>query len=194
VFVSYSHDDREWLRRLLVLLKPVVRNRRFDVWADEYIPVGDDWFRNIADAIERAQLALLLVSGDFLASRFIMEVELPSLVERNIQLVPVLLSDCLWEAEPLLASVQWVHDPGRDGPLDRYSDRKSERDRRLVQIAQRCNYRPHIESPLADLEQTCTGCGQSLPLRRPGHVVCERCHAAKLSADVWRWLAPGYDH
>jgi hypothetical protein len=137
VFVSYSHDDREWLRRLLVLLKPVVRNRRFEVWADEYIPVGDDWCRNITKVIERAQLAVLLVSGDFLASRFIMEEELPALVERKVRLAPVLLSDCLWEAEPLLASVQWVHDMGRDGPLDIYSDRKSERDRRLVQICRR---------------------------------------------------------
>jgi hypothetical protein len=37
VFVSYSHQDRELLRRLLVLLDPVVRNRRLQVWADEYI-------------------------------------------------------------------------------------------------------------------------------------------------------------
>jgi len=137
VFVSYSHGDREWLRRLLVLLRPVVRNRRFEVWADEYIPVGDDWYRNIADVVDRARLGLLLVSGDFLASRFIMEEELPALVERGVQLVPVLLSDCLWEAEPLLASVQWAHDPGHDGPLDLYSERKSERDRRLVQICRR---------------------------------------------------------
>jgi hypothetical protein len=107
------------------------------VWADEYIPVGDDWYRNIADVIERAQLALLLVSGDFLASRFIMEEELLSLVERGVRLVTVLLSDCLWEAEPLLASVQWAHDPGQDGPLALHSERKSERDRRLVQICRR---------------------------------------------------------
>ena len=107
------------------------------MWADEYIPVGDDWYRNIADVIERAQLALLLVSGDFLASRFIMEEELLSLVERGVRLVTVLLSDCLWEAEPLLASVQWAHDPGQDGPLALHSERKSERDRRLVQICRR---------------------------------------------------------
>lgn len=65
---------------------------------------------------------------------------------------------------------------------------------RIRNNARRCNYRPRIESPLADLEQTCTGCGQSLPLRQPGRVVCKRCRAAELSADVWRWLAPGYDH
>ena len=29
VFVSYSHADAEWVQRLEVLLKPVVRARRF---------------------------------------------------------------------------------------------------------------------------------------------------------------------
>lgn len=149
VFVSYSHRDREpWLRRLLVLLEPVVRNRFVQVWADEYIPVGDGWRRNIADAIDRAELALLLVSGDFLGSRFIMQEELPALIERGVRLAPVLLSECLWEAEPLLAGVQWIHDPGRDGPLNRHFGREGERDRRLVEICRRLlNLLPEDRGP-----------------------------------------------
>jgi hypothetical protein len=135
VFVSYSHEDRELLRRLLVLLDPVVRNRRLQVWADEYIPVGGDWRREIDAAVDRAALGLLLVSGDFLASRFIIEEELPALIEDKVPLAPVLVQDCLWEHEPLLASVQWAHDPGRDGPLDVESDR--ERNRRLVQVCRK---------------------------------------------------------
>src|SRR5215475_15342564 len=137
VFVSYSHQDREWLRRLLVLLDPVVRNRRLHVWADEYIPVGDDWQRAIDGAVDRAALGLLLVSGDFLASRFIIGVELPALIERGVRLAPVLVHDCLWEHEPLLGGVQWAHDPGREGPLDRDAHHEGERDRRLVQICRK---------------------------------------------------------
>src|SRR5262249_27414655 len=86
---------------------------------------------------DRAALGLLLVSGDFLASRFIIEVELPALLERGVRLAPVLVHDCLWEHEPLLTSVQWAHDPGRDGPLDLDADREGERDRRLVQICRK---------------------------------------------------------
>src|SRR5262249_43722626 len=102
VFVSYSHRDREWLRRLLVLLDPVVRNRRLGVGADEYTPAGEAWQRAIDGAVARAALGLLLGSGDFLASRFIIEVELPALLERRVRLAPVLVHDCLWEHEPLL--------------------------------------------------------------------------------------------
>jgi hypothetical protein len=38
-------------------------------------------------------------------------------VAHGVRLVPVLVEDCLWDQEPLLAAVQWVGDPGRDGPL-----------------------------------------------------------------------------
>jgi hypothetical protein len=52
-----------------------------------------------------------------MASRFIMEEELPTLLAHGVRLVPVLVEDCLWDHEPLLTAVQWAHDPGRDGPL-----------------------------------------------------------------------------
>ena len=117
VFVSYSHDDQEWRRKFTLMLVPLVRNRRLELWDDTHIPVGDDWRRDIDDGVRRAGVALLLVTGSYLASRFIMEDELPALVAHGVLLVPVLVGDCLWDQEPLLASVQWAHDPGRDGAL-----------------------------------------------------------------------------
>jgi len=137
VFVSYSHADAEWVQRLEVLLKPVVRARRLRVWADPHIPVGNDWRRDIAAAIERTRVGLLLVSGDFLASDFIMDEELPALIARGVPLAPVLVSDCLWKRVPELARVQWLHDPGRDDALDLVADRRGERNRRLTAICER---------------------------------------------------------
>ena len=117
VFVSYSHDDQEWRRKFTLMLVPLVRNRRLELWDDTHIPVGDDWRRDIDDGVRRAGVALLLVTDSYLASRFIMEEELPALAAHGVRLVPVLVGDCLWDQEPLLASVQWAHDPGRDGAL-----------------------------------------------------------------------------
>jgi hypothetical protein len=91
VFLSYSHADAEWVQRLEVLLKPVVRARRLRVWADAHIRVGDDWRRDLTAAIERTRLGLLLVSADFLASDFIMDEELPALIARGVPLAPVLV-------------------------------------------------------------------------------------------------------
>ena len=117
VFVSYSHDDQDWRRKFTQILAPLVRNRRLELWDDTHIPAGGDWRREIDDGVRRAGVALLLVTGGYLASRFIMEEELPALVAHDVRLVPVLVEDCLWDHEPLLAAVQWAHDPGRDGPL-----------------------------------------------------------------------------
>jgi hypothetical protein len=48
-----------------------------DAWDDRRIEAGDDWEREIHSAIDRARVALLVVTPRFLASPFIMERELP---------------------------------------------------------------------------------------------------------------------
>jgi WD40 repeat protein len=117
VFVSYSHDDLDWRRKFTQMLAPLVRNRGLELWDDTHIPAGNDWRRDIDEGVAQAGVALLLVTGSYLASRFVMDEELPALVARRVRLVPVLVGDCLWDQEPLLASVQWADDPGREGAL-----------------------------------------------------------------------------
>ncbi len=77
VFISYCHADAEWLNRVTGALAPDVRNGRIDAWDDRRIEAGDDWEREILTAIDRARVALLLVTPRFPASSFIMEKELP---------------------------------------------------------------------------------------------------------------------
>ena len=73
VFVSYSREDADWVRRFRVMLQPVVANQGLDLWVDDRIAPGDRWRPELESAIARTRLALLLVSPDFLASRFIMD-------------------------------------------------------------------------------------------------------------------------
>jgi hypothetical protein len=117
VFVSYSRQDFEWLRRVVTMLKPLVRRRRCELWFDETMGTGEQWQTAIDDAIARADIALLLVSPDFLASDFIMDGELPALIKRGVRLAPVLLRASLYDAVDELARVQWAHDPKVDGPI-----------------------------------------------------------------------------
>ncbi len=83
VFVSYSHHDAEWALRLEVLLKPLVRRKQLRLWIDTDIRVGDEWYPGIIRAIEQNSVALLLVSADYLNSDFIMEQELPTLIQQG---------------------------------------------------------------------------------------------------------------
>ena len=69
VFISYSREDRVWLERLLVLLKPYMR-QDLKVWADPYLEIGGKWRREIATALSHACVAVLLLSPDFLRVGF----------------------------------------------------------------------------------------------------------------------------
>src|SRR2546425_9650142 len=80
VFVSYSHVNPAWRDRLLVLLKPFVRQGRLQVWADPYIQAGAIWRREIDAALVRAHVGVVLLTPDLLASDFVTDVELPLLL------------------------------------------------------------------------------------------------------------------
>lgn len=136
VFVSYSHEDAEWVQRFTVLLKPLVRRKRLRLWVDTDIRSGDEWHPDIIRAIEQASVALLLVSADFLASDFIMDQELPALIAHGVRIAPVLVGDCFWDQVPELTQVQWLHDRGREGALNLVTD-PGQQDRRLRKVCER---------------------------------------------------------
>jgi len=128
VFISYSRADRKWLTRLLVHLKPVEREKLLDVWADTRIAAGEKWKAELAEALERAAVAVLLVSADFLASDFIATNELPPLLEaartRGTMILPLILSPCRFQRHKTLSQFQTINPP--NSPLMRLSASEQE--------------------------------------------------------------------
>lgn len=114
-FVSYSHADRESLERLLVHLKPLQKQGGLDVWADTNIKAGDNWEQEISDALARAAIAVLLISADFLGSDFIVDNELPPLLqaarEKGTRILPVILKPCRFGRDETLSRFQAVNPP-----------------------------------------------------------------------------------
>src|SRR5271165_6951336 len=101
VFYSYSHKDESWLRRLETFLAPLRQNKLIDEWHDRKIRPGGDWNSEIDSRIRSADLAIMLLSSDFLASEYCFGVEMDTALARvksnDLQLVPVLMRHCLWK-------------------------------------------------------------------------------------------------
>jgi hypothetical protein len=114
VFVSYSHVDAKWLKRLQVFLAPLKRQGMVDEWDDTRIQAGMKWREEIAAAIRAAKAAVLLLSADFCASDFIAKDELPPLLaaaeKGKTAILCVVVSPC--DPGPL-ASYQLVNPPSK---------------------------------------------------------------------------------
>jgi serine/threonine protein kinase len=117
VFVSYSHKDAKWLERLRVHLRPLERQGLIGLWDDTRIHPGTSWRNEIAQALETARCAVLLVSANFLASDFCQEDEVSRLFQRardcGVRILPVIISPCQFVASPALAALQAVNTPSR---------------------------------------------------------------------------------
>jgi len=134
IFISYSHKDTKWRRALEEALAPYARSAEIGVWDDSEIATGEDWAGAIEAGIQRADVAVLLVSAAFLASEYVAEVELPRLVAAaktgRLSLVWLPVSAGAWEVTPLV-DFQAAIDPKQ--PLDRMSPAR--RAEALVKIA-----------------------------------------------------------
>lgn len=105
IFISYSHKDKKWLDLLQTYLKPFVRGKQIIPWDDRQIQPGTDWRNAIKNALAAADVAVLLVSQDFLASDFIDKNELPPILEAAVQrglvINWIVVRSCSYENSPL---------------------------------------------------------------------------------------------
>lgn len=124
LFFSYSHKDEELRDQLEVHLATLKREGAIDVWHDRRIPAGDEIDHQISEALERADVILLLVSPDFLASPYCNDVELKRAMQRHeagsARVIPVVLRPCDWHR----ASFGKLAATPKDGkPITRWPDR-----------------------------------------------------------------------
>ncbi len=124
LFFSYSHKDENLRDELEVHLAMLKRQGSLEAWHDRCILGGDDFASEISAHLEAAQIILLLVSPDFLASRYCYDIELARALERHAdgsaRVIPIILRPCDWQA----ASFAHLQATPKDAkPVTKWPDR-----------------------------------------------------------------------
>src|SRR6266581_6189960 len=105
IFCCYAHEDEALLKKLKTQLRPLQRQGLVDVWYDRDISAGTEWEQEIKEQLNSAQIILLLVSPDFIASDYVNDVELKRAIERHnsgeAHVIPIILRSVYWQVDPL---------------------------------------------------------------------------------------------
>lgn len=104
VFLSYSHQDQAFRRELDTHLSNLKQQGIISSWSDTDIAPGTEWKRQIMDHLNTAQIILLLISADFMASEFCSSIEMQQAIARHhanqTRVIPIILRPTDWEGSP----------------------------------------------------------------------------------------------
>lgn len=104
IFVSYSHKDEKYREEVETSLKSLthtVEKLDFEFWDDKKIIPGTQWKKEIEDRLKGATIGILIVSRNFFASNFIMQKEVPLLLNKlqndGTKLLVIVAGSCSYE-------------------------------------------------------------------------------------------------
>lgn len=103
VFISYSHKDEVFKNELEKHLSSLQRQGLIDIWHDRCINPGEEWKNSIDDNLNTSDIILFLVSSDFLASNYCIDIEAKQAIKQHEEhrsvLVPVVVRSVRWHNE-----------------------------------------------------------------------------------------------
>src|SRR6266550_2964908 len=101
IFFCYAHEDEQLLNKLKNHLFPLKRTGLIDIWHDRGISAGSDWEQQIKSHLNQAQIILLMVSPDFMASDYCYSIEMQRALERHdlgeARVIPIILRHVYWQ-------------------------------------------------------------------------------------------------
>ena len=104
VFYSYAREDKEYRQQLEKHLSNILRLYRIQTWFNRLIRGGERWEAVLNDRLNTADLILLLISADFLASDYCYNQEMRRALERDARgearIIPIIVRRVHWEKSP----------------------------------------------------------------------------------------------
>ncbi len=107
IFFSYAHKDEELLDDLVTHLAILKRTGLAVLWHDQDIGAGSNWKPTIFERLDVADIILLLISANFVASDFCYSDEMLRAMGRHARneacVIPVILRPAIWHNTPFSA-------------------------------------------------------------------------------------------
>ena len=104
IFIAYSREDGKLRERLDKHLSGLKRRNYINTWFDGQIDAGTEWEKEIDLALSKADIILLLISADFIASDYCFDVEMKKAISRHEKgdavIIPIILHPCDWSDLP----------------------------------------------------------------------------------------------
>lgn len=104
VFISYARKDKKLRDRLAEHLSGLRNDGTINDWFDGDIVEGTEWEPELFDHLNTAQIILLLISSNFLASDFSYRVEMKQALARHdageARVIPIILRPSDWKNAP----------------------------------------------------------------------------------------------
>ncbi|MGH2478823.1 MAG: toll/interleukin-1 receptor domain-containing protein [Ktedonobacteraceae bacterium] len=123
VFCCYAREDQPMLTQLKKHLAPLERQGQIVIWSDTNLNAGVEWEHTLHQHLERADIILLLISPDFIASDYCYSTEMGRAITRHHEgaavVIPILLRATFWHNAPF-ARLQMV--PTNARPVTSWPD------------------------------------------------------------------------
>lgn len=131
--MSYSHKDTSLIQEIMAFIRRPIEEVGGIFWTDRDIEWGALWDNEIRAKLQSADIALVMVSQNFLSSDYIRSVEVKEFLNRRknegLIILPILIAPSLWDDYEWLRNTQAFP---RDG---RYIKGRRNREALYVEIA-----------------------------------------------------------
>ena len=97
IFISYADIDTSYLTELTERLTVWQRTKSFTFWSKQNLTAGDNWRAITYDKLTNADIVLILVSSDALASDHVYNEIKQTISQKRSIVIPIILRSCMWE-------------------------------------------------------------------------------------------------
>jgi TIR domain len=105
VFIAYAYADKKLCLKLEEHLSSLKYSGEITTWRDQEMLAGANWEDQINIHLNEADMILLLVSANFIASKYCWNKELQVALKRcedgSAQVIPIILRSVSWQDTPL---------------------------------------------------------------------------------------------